>query len=456
MRRLTPKPHQLEMADVGYSILKDKALAYNISEARTGKSLTSILIAHKMYQSLHSQGKITGADKLACLIITKKAAIPDWVTLVTADYVIEDIVYHVCNYESVHKIPSDFKPHLAVLDESHALGGYPKPGAVMIKVADAVWGLPLLYVSMTPHAESYAQIYHQLRLSPWSPFCAYGNFYDWHRYYGIPATRYMGSRSVPMYNEIKEDVVKPIFDSICFGVTRSQAGFHQEAVDVTHHVKLADSTVGLLKELDSHRCAVIQGLEVVVESPMSLFQKKYQLEGGTLKVQVGVKATGKVKIQMVKGVKVEVPVLKPVYKSMFIEGELSKIQYILENWGDEPSVVIMYHYQEEYNLLKTHFHRALILQADKYAEGISLKEYKHLIIYSMSFRTSKYIQRRDRQNDFSRKEPINVHYILVEGGISSDVYDAVVGKNENFNKRVYELQHGKLGGDWMVKDWSII
>jgi len=402
---MQPRDYQCSQAQIGFDILKKHGLCYNTSQERVGKSLTTLLIF-----------EMSSRTKL--LIVTKKAAIPDWKKLVI-DYPIEGKEIEVINYESIHK--AVITPDMMVLDEAHnGLSKYPKPSKTFLKVADKAWGLPLIYLSATPFAESYSQIYHQLRLSPWSPFAEYKSFYKWFDVFGVPKLQYLGSRQIKVYTETREDLIKPLLQPIMFGLTRLEVGFKHEAEDKVHYIKLDESTEKSMEAFSKNLVMEIEGEEVLAESVGSLLVKLHQMVGGTLKIDIGMKS----------------PTQKD-YKTVRL-GNTEKIDYIKKTWGDTDDVVIMYHYKEEEHLLKEHFKRAVILQADRYAEGISLKQYKHLLIYSMSWRTSKYIQRRSRQADKDREEPIIVHFILTEDKVDWMIYDAVVNKKENFNGRMFK------------------
>lgn len=398
------RPHQKQWGEEALFILKDKGLVYNTSLERTGKTLSCIYLVEL-------------TSRLSCLVVTKKAAIPDWLTAIEGyDH---GKTFQVTNYESIHKIePDSFD--IVILDEAHhALSKYPKPSKTFLKVAELVYGLPLIYSSATAHAETYSQLYYQLRLSPWSPFAEYTNFYKWHDEYGIPETQYLAGRAIKMYNLTQEDRIKPLFDSISLGVTRKEIGFKHEAEDKRHFINLNDSTWDRINTISKDRVMEVAGYEVLAETVGSMLQKMYQIEGGTLKIEDGMKN------EKTKN-----------YVSVDL-GNTEKIDYIKAKWEDTDGIVIMYNYKQEEILLRSHFKHALIRQADRFAEGVSYKDKEHLIIYSMSWRTSKYIQRRNRQADMEREKPIIVNYLLVEGGISENIYDSVVIKNENFNARAY-------------------
>ena len=115
-----------------------------------------------------------------------------------------------------------------------------------------------------------------------------------------------------------------------------------------------------------------------------------------------------------------------------------KVKYILDTWGDTDSMAIMAHFRCEQEGLKEFFKHAEILSADGAAEGLDLSHKDTLIIYSMSFSTSKHIQRRARQANKNRKDNIQVEFILVKGGISEAVYRSVAEKRINFTKASYE------------------
>jgi ERCC4-related helicase len=114
-----------------------------------------------------------------------------------------------------------------------------------------------------------------------------------------------------------------------------------------------------------------------------------------------------------------------------------KIDFILANFGDSPDVVIMYQYIAEKAKLEAHFKKATILQATSYAEGVDLSSYAHLIIYSQDWSTARHSQRRARQANMARKEPIKVHFLLSAKAISEQVYTAVAKNKVNYIDSLY-------------------
>lgn len=119
-------------------------------------------------------------------------------------------------------------------------------------------------------------------------------------------------------------------------------------------------------------------------------------------------------------------------EQFFMFFNCEKINFILEKFGDSPNVAIMYHFRAEKEKLEHFFKKATLLQGTTNAEGVDLSSFDHLVIYSQDYSTSKHTQRRARQANMERKTPINVHFLLVKGAVSDDVYEAVSINKSNF------------------------
>ena len=132
-------------------------------EVRTGKTLTSLGIAEKMFMN-------------NVLFITKKKAISS----IENDYKLLSPKFKliVINYESLHKIPN-LKWDMIVCDEAHSLGAFPKPNKRAKAVKDIIYKTraKVILLSGTPTPESYSQIYHQIYGIPSNPFSDCVNFY---------------------------------------------------------------------------------------------------------------------------------------------------------------------------------------------------------------------------------------------------------------------------------------
>lgn len=389
----TPYDYQIQIAKKAFAILKENGLAYLAMEERTGKSLTALLVCE--------QSNVLKE----VLIVTKKKALPGWQNTLD-NYEIKKS-YTLINYESLHKLEGK-KFDFVIIDESHyALGSYPKQSKTFKMLIDYTWGVPLLYLSATPNAESYSQLYHQFALSKWSPFKEFRNFYDWHRTYGIPHTEHISGRLIQKYNYTKEEEIKNATRHLFISFTRAELGFAVEPKDCITFVQPTSRTLHLMKTLKKD--SILHEYEYVCESPAKEMVGLHQIEGGTLKLE---------------------------NESIFL-GNTEKIDYIKQTYGDTNDLVIMYNYVAEGDLLKAHFKNALILQGTAFAEGVDLSTYKHLVIYSMNFSASKFIQRRARQCNKNRTEPIEVDFVLMKGCVSEMAYKAIVKDKLSFTQSYY-------------------
>jgi superfamily II DNA or RNA helicase len=107
---MTPMDYQIDLANLGYGILKENAIVYLAMEERTRKTLISILIAEM-------------ADIKTVLIITKKKPLTGWEeTLAKFKHT---KTYTLVNYHMANKVKGSFD--LVILDEAHNyISGYPK------------------------------------------------------------------------------------------------------------------------------------------------------------------------------------------------------------------------------------------------------------------------------------------------------------------------------------------
>ena len=166
---MEPRPHQRQGAQWALMTIREYGLAYLSWQERTGKTLTALLT-------------VEASKAETCLVVTKKKAIPGWID--TLNEWEHTTTFTVINYESVHEVKGAFD--FIILDESHhAISSTGRPSKTWKAVSSFTVGKPILYLSATPYAEHLGLLYHQLKLSKWTPFKAYKNFYEWFRMYGI-------------------------------------------------------------------------------------------------------------------------------------------------------------------------------------------------------------------------------------------------------------------------------
>lgn len=394
---MIPRASQVALAEQALSLLREHAIAYLACEERTGKTLAAILTAEK-------------ADITNVLVLTKKKALEGWFD--TLKQFEHEKIYYVTNYHQACNV--QFKPDLVILDEAHNyISGYPKRSVMWNEVKRLTAGKPLLLISATPHAQGYQQLYHQFALSDWSPWACYKRFYDWFKVYGIPYSLKINGEDIPQYdrtNPVCYDEVKHLFITS----TRASLGFEHEPEDVLHYVTLSDYTIDIYNKLvdKKKRIAELEGYgKLICDTSSKLRVSLHMLEGGCAKID----------------------------DTYIVLPNTEKVDYIKQTFGDTTDMVIMYQYIAEGQKLRASFKNALILQGTSFAEGVDLHEYKHLIIYSQDFSTARHTQRRARQANLNRLEPIKVHYILVKGGISSNVYKSVSINKKNFVDTVFEV-----------------
>jgi len=400
---IAPWDHQLSFAESGYHILKDNMIVYLAMEERTGKSLIALLIAEK-------------ANVESILILTKKGKPLDgWKELLAQFDTAKN--YYVTNYHQVSKIQRD-KWDLVILDEAHNyISSFPKKSKTWMQVRTKTHETPIIYISATPHAQTYAQLYHQFALSDWSPWAGCHDYKAWHKVYGIPYTRYLYQKEVEMWDRVHDEAVIARTQHLFLTMTRKALDFKHEPVDKIHYISLSDETRALYNDVLKHKVMETDQGEILCDTITKLRTTLHMLEGGGAK-----KVT---KVLNKKG--------NPVDKPEFIQlPNTEKIDYIKEHFGDTEHVAIMYNYIVEGEKLRKHFKHALILQATSYAEGVDLSYIDHLIIYSQDFSTARHTQRRARQANKHRDKPIIVHFLLVKDGISEEVYQSVSLNKVNY------------------------
>lgn len=389
---MIPRDYQIELSKQGLAILNEYKIVYFAMEERTGKTLSALLVAEA-----HSARRI--------LIITKKKPMTDWLN--TLKVWKHSKHYEVINYHNAYKMR---KADLVILDESHNyISAFPKTGKIWKEIKQLTLDIPLIYLSATPHAQGPQMLYHQFKLSDWSPWKQYANFYKWFKQYGEPYTIDINGIDITQYDKCKVDEVIATSKHLFITKTRAQLGFEHEPEDQLHYIKLGEATRYVYNELLEHNIVELKAGMLVCDTTSKLRYALHMLEGGTTKLD----------------------------RERIILANNEKIQYILTNFGDSEDLVIMYNYIAEEAKLKAHFSKARILQATSYSEGIDLSMYKHLVIYSQDFSTARHNQRRARQANMLRKDPIIVHYLLVNKGISAQVYKTVSKNKRNFVDSVF-------------------
>ncbi len=403
---MIPRPYQLEMARDALEIIREHSVVYLAAEERTGKSLAAVLVAEM-------------SKAVRVLILTKKKPLGDWLSLLDSFQHFKD--YTVTNYHNAHKLKGPYD--LVILDEAHNyLSAFPKiglsaaekkqyrkEGKVNTNIYDNVKRLckraAILYVSATPHAQGPQMLYHQFALSSWSPWRRFDNFYRWFDKYGIKETIELHGIETTQYTKCKTEEVMKDISHLFVKKTRAECGFEHEPEDKIHWIELSENTKDVYNVLLTDRILETPNGLLVCDTKSKLRYALHMLEGGSYKIG----------------------------DDYFVSPHITeKVDYILKTFGDSKDLVIMYNYKGELLKLQEIFKNAALLQGTSYAEGVDLYQYKHLVIYSQDFSTARHTQRRARQCNKQRDEPITVHHLLVKGGSSHDVFKCVSVNKVNY------------------------
>ena len=415
-------PHQeLESKRIAADLMIDK-WHYMVWEERTGKSGTALKACMR-------------AGFKNVMVITKKNAIDGWLEH-TDKLDLEGMNVTITNYHQIGtmkivkrkrritlKVDRD-DYDAVIIDESHAyISAGPKPSNMFYVVRTFVADKPTLYLSATPHAQGYHLLYHQFKVSRYTPWQNYVNFYDWWRVYGIENKQYIGpGQERETYTVIDEAMVLADLDGHFSYKTRAEVGIEHEPNDVIHYIELDPNTKEIYNVLQRDKVVTINDVEIVADSVMKERTTLHMLESGCF-----------IEHQTVLD-KNDEPKDVRIYHTT---DNIEKIAYIKKVWGDKSNVVIMYNYKAEKIKLEQHFVNAKLSQATSNAEGVDYSMYDHLIILSQDFSTSRHSQRRARQANIKRDTPIDVHFLLVKDGISDQVYKTVSINKENFVDKNY-------------------
>ena len=272
----------------------------------------------------------------------------------------------------------------------------------------------LLLLTGTLLPESNSQIFHQLWVSPYSPYKNCGNFYKWHKIYGTPKTLFTSYGEAKDYSVVDYEKIKTTVDRLKVSFTQNEAGFTTKVNEHIIKVDMKQSTINLMDKL--RKDLVIEGKNEVVlaDTGVKLMSKLQQMSSGTVKFESGNAATlDTTKVDYIHdrwiGVK------KAIF--YFYKQELEMIK---EKFGDTVTTDL-----EEFNNTDKH----IALQQISGAEGINLSAADVLIFINFGFSNTKYIQAKDRLTTMERKVN-DVYFILSTNGIDNRVYKALQSKKD--------------------------
>lgn len=401
---MTLRPYQIDLADKAVDILTNKYIVYLAMEVRCGKTATSFETA-----------KLFGAKNV--LFLTKKKAIKS----ILNDY--KDFGYTfnitVINNESLHLDKGNYD--LIISDEHHRCGTFPKPNKITKLIKLRFSNLPMIFLSGTPHPESYSQIYHQFWISENTPFKSWINFYKWAQTFVKVTQRNFGYAKINDYSNANKEAIDNYLKEYFITYTQKEAGFTSEVTETILRVKMSDYTYSLIDRLKLNK--VIQGKNelILADTAVKEMTKIHQLYSGTIKFESG--------------------------NTQTIDG--SKAVFIKEKFKDK-KIAIFYKFKAELDTLKEIYkdeltedledfntsNKSIALQIVSGREGISLSKAESLVYYNIDFSALSYWQSRDRLTTMDRLRN-NVYWIFSEGGIEDKIYKSVM------NKKNYTLNNFK-------------
>lgn len=395
--------HQKQMVKEAKLILEKFNLVYIAAETRTGKTLATIFLLKNDYKNI--------------LVVTKKKAISSW----NSDLKLANVNnFTVTNYEAVHKIPNvDYD--VIVLDESHSIAAYPKPSQRAIKVKAIAKSKKIVYLSATPSAETFSQIYHQFWVSSFTPFDEV-NFYKWYKNYGEDDSIMIQGRMVKIYKAAYGDLIMSKINHLIVRMTKQLANFDVMVKEEIHLVDAAPGYINLIKIFEKHRVLSIDNYKVTAETAPDIINKAHQLCGGTLKIN----------------------------DTVSVITSTHKVDYLLKYLSKDKKIVVLCNYIKERELLlsklpnstdnvekfKNKDYQFFIGHVKTYSEGVDFSYADSMIIYSLNFSATTYLQSRERLANKKRVKPIIVHYLFTKDGIDSHIFHAVTNKM-NFTSRYY-------------------
>lgn len=394
------RDYQSEISLRGVEILKKYGLVYLSMEVRTGKTATALQIA-----------KLFGA--LNVLFLTKKKAIPS----ISKDYEDFGFNFHltVWNDESMHNLPN-YNFDLVIHDEHHRFGAFPKPNKSAKLFREKFGRLPMIFLSGTPHPESYSQIFHQfwVKVGFWK---MHSNFYKWANDYVVKKKKHLGYAEVNDYTEVNETgmkFIRKMQELIFISYTQKESGFNTSVNKKVLYCDMNPQTKAMEKELIKNLFLTLNDKEIIADTAVKLQSKIHQICSGTIITES---------------------------KDVIIH-DLSKAIFIHDYFKGK-KLAIFYFFKAEYDILKLVFKgnltdnledfnnsdKHIALQQISGAEGISLAKADVLIFYNFGFSNVKFTQAIDRLTTMERKEN-DVYFIFGKGGIEEKIYNRLELKKD--------------------------
>jgi len=413
---ITLKAHQAEAVTRGVNMLRRNRILFLIFWMRKGKTLTSLSICDECLKE---------TPNAKVLFISELKPLPS----IQMDYLMMDnpsFEFVTVNYESVHK-QLDKKYNIIIIDESHKIGQYAKPGVFAQRVKKICENKAVIYLSATPTPESGSQLYHQLWVSSYSPFAKWPTFYIWANEF-VDITQ-DNIRGVPMNNYDKADFKKimaylaPI--SIVIGKDDGEEdGQLSEIDEQVIEINVSDQCADMYRQMKRDKIVYgPRGLVSVSNSGGELDGKLAQIASGTLRFA-----------ETIKG---------PCEPEAIVI-DTSKADFIRSYFFGK-KIAVIYRYVAEGDLLKKYFPNhtddfvkfnastdiTYINQIRSARVGINLATADCIVMYNLEESSISYLQGIARGQSMQRKEVSKVVFIMSKLGIERKIYDSAKAKTSN-------------------------
>ena len=395
------RDYQSEFANKAYLILKEKKIVYLAMEPRCGKTATALETC-----------RLYGAKNV--LFLTKKKAISS----IQNDYYSFgfDFKITVINDEQLENINNSYD--LIIHDEHHRFGAFPKPSKRVKEYKLKYSFLPMIFLSGTPAAESYSQMFHQFWVSSYTPFNQYGSFYKWSKTFVNVKPKHLGHGVVNDYSDAKKDLIDLVIDPYILKYTQKESGFESKVNE--HVIYIPELCQNFISKLKKDKVIVGKEETILADSGSKMMQKIHQLESGTIKFESG--------------------------KSQSLD--YSKAIFIRDKFKGK-KIAILYYYVEELELLKQVFpnhtndlnefnttDKDFIGQQYSTALGVNLSKAEYLIFYNFGFSGTNFIQARDRMT--IKERLINdVYFVYAKGSLSEKIHQ-VIKQKKNFTEAQFK------------------
>jgi hypothetical protein len=398
------RDYQISISLKAAQMLDELGIVYLALQTRTGKTLTAMEICRiNKYSNV--------------LFVTKKKAISS----IEADYrhYADHFNITIINYESVSKVQGPFD--VAIIDEGHSLGTYPKPSKRYKDLKRITFSIPCILMSATPSPESYSQLYHQFTINKYHSWNKSKNFYHWAKYYVNKQVKYLYGREVPDYSDAKVELVKHATDKYFLTLSQTEAGIEQQITEQILHCDMSDKTQEMINKLRIDKVIEVNGSAILADTAVKEMSKVQQLSSGSVKLEDGsVLIVDKSKAEFIKqyfkGQRIVV-----FYK--FI-GELQILTEVFDSWTSNP---------DEFQSGRVSVFFGQFLSS---REGIRLDTADAIVFFNIDFAFLSYEQSKNRIVSKERTKTAKLYWVFNRRGIEQQIYN-VVRKKEDYTVNYY-------------------